>query len=104
MGKSRIVAITLMAAMALSSSNGFGSTPVAAPVIHHSNPVVPYVIFGCAGSLVLAAFIANIQRKRQLTPAEAATCGLLFWFVPPRLCFDFPKYKAPAFVCRGFAF
>ena len=83
MGKSRIVAITLMAAMALSSSNGFGSTPVAAPVIHHSNPVVPYVIFGCAGSLVLAAFIANIQRKRQLTPAEAATCGLLFWFTPP---------------------
>jgi len=51
-----------------------------------------------------AAFIANIQRKRQLTPAEAGTCGLLFWFVPPRLCFDFPKYKAPAFVCRGFAF
>jgi hypothetical protein len=80
-----IFAVTLIAAMALSSSASFsGVTAVAPPIIHHSKPVVPFVIFGCAGALIFAALIANWQQKRQLTAAEAMTCGLLFWFTPPR--------------------
>ena len=85
MRKSRTLTVTLMVIMALSSSNSFGSLAVPTPVVHNSSaPVVPYVIFGCAGSIIFAAFIANFQQKRQLTANEAATCGLLFWFTPPR--------------------
>jgi hypothetical protein len=42
-----------------------------------------WIIFGCAGSIVLAALAANYQQHRQLTAAEAGTCGLGFWFTPP---------------------
>jgi len=85
MKKSKMLAFALVAVMALSPSISFGGTAVAPAAIPHSaKPIVPYVIFGCAGALIFAAIIANIQRNRQLTPAEAATCGLLFWFTPPR--------------------
>jgi hypothetical protein len=87
MGTSKIFAVTLMAAMVLSPSASFGgATAVVPPSLLHrsSKPVVPYVIFGCAASIIFAALVANFQRNRQLTATEAATCGLLFWLTPPK--------------------
>jgi hypothetical protein len=47
-----------------------------------ATPVVPWLIFGCAGGIIFSAMIANGQ-GRPLTAAEAATCGLGFLFSPP---------------------
>ena len=52
------------------------------PPASSGNPVVPWLIFACAGGIIFAAMIAN-GRGRQLTAAEAATCGLLFLANPP---------------------
>jgi hypothetical protein len=41
-------------------------------------PVWPWVVIGCAGSIVLSALVANYRDNRQLTTAEAWTCGLLY--------------------------
>jgi hypothetical protein len=40
------------------------------------------IIFGCAGSIIFTAYVAHVQRHRQLTQQEAMTCGLLYWFNP----------------------
>src|SRR5215472_6699888 len=46
-------------------------------------PVWPWVVIGCAGSIVLSAIVANYRDNRQLTTAEAWTCGLLYWVPMP---------------------
>lgn len=43
----------------------------------------PEVVIGCAGSIVLSALAANFWNNRQLTTAEAWTCGLLYWVPMP---------------------
>jgi hypothetical protein len=43
-----------------------------------------WAIFGCSSGTILAAVVANWQQHRQLTWNEAASCGLLFWFTPPK--------------------
>ena len=44
------------------------------------NVVVPWVVMGCAGGIILAAFHANYKYNRELTMAEAWSCGMLHWF------------------------
>lgn len=41
-----------------------------------STPVAPFIIMGCAAGVVVAALIKNWANHRELTPLEAATCGL----------------------------
>jgi hypothetical protein len=43
----------------------------------------PWVVIGCAGSIVLSALVANFRDNRQLTTPEAWTCGLLYWIPMP---------------------
>ena len=57
-------------------------TPPCPPAGHHT-PVWPWVIIGCAGSIVLSAFVAGFRDHRELTTAEAWTCGLLYWIPMP---------------------
>jgi hypothetical protein len=57
--------------------------PIPCPVGHAHTPVVPWVVIGCAGSIVLSAFVAGIRDHRELTTAEAWTCGLLYWIPMP---------------------
>lgn len=52
------------------------------PKVHP--PAALWVIFGCTGSLVVAALAANYVQRRPLTGYEAATCGIAFWLTPPR--------------------
>lgn len=37
-----------------------------------------WIIMGCAGGIILAALAANYRDRRELTPPEAWSCGLLF--------------------------
>jgi hypothetical protein len=53
------------------------------PVGHSHTPVWPWVVIGCAGSIVLSALVANFRDNRQLTTPEAWTCGLLYWIPMP---------------------
>jgi hypothetical protein len=53
------------------------------PTGHSHTPVTPWVVIGCAGSIVLSALAANFFNNRQLTTAEAWTCGLLYWIPMP---------------------
>jgi hypothetical protein len=52
------------------------------PPAHSHTPVWPWVVIGCAGSIVLSALVANYRDNRQLTTSEAWTCGLLYWVQP----------------------
>jgi hypothetical protein len=56
--------------------------PVPCPTGHHT-PVTPWVVIGCAGSIVLSALVADFRDHRELTTAEAWTCGLLYWIPMP---------------------
>jgi hypothetical protein len=58
-------------------------TPCPVPTGHAHTPVAPWVVIGCAGSIVLSALAANFWNNRQLTTAEAWTCGLLYWIPMP---------------------
>lgn len=56
---------------------------VSTPKAQHT-PAAIWAVFGCTGSVVLAALTANYVQHRQLTPYEAATCGIAFWLTPPK--------------------
>jgi hypothetical protein len=49
---------------------------------HGKVPAWPWVVIGCAGSIVLSALAANFWQHRELTKPEAWTCGLLYWVQP----------------------
>jgi hypothetical protein len=86
MRKSKVLAVTLAAAMVLSAATAqAGTTSAPHPSATSSGtPAWFWAVFGCAGGIVFTAMIANWQQKRQLTAAEAATCGILFWFTVPK--------------------
>ena len=42
-----------------------------------------WAAFACPASIVLSALVANYRDNRQLTTAEAWTCGLLYWIPMP---------------------
>jgi hypothetical protein len=89
MGKSKILAAILAALMALYPPAAFAGCVVAVPgaVGKQFGPGptgLVWAIFGCSSGIIFAALVANYQQNRQLTPAEAASCGLLFWFAPPK--------------------
>jgi hypothetical protein len=53
----------------------------APPPVHAS--VVPWVLMACPASIILSGIVANFWENRQLTYAEAWTCGLLYWIPRP---------------------
>jgi hypothetical protein len=57
------------------------SSPVPPPV--HGTTVVPWLIMACPASIILSGIVANFWENRQLTFAEAWTCGLLYWIPRP---------------------
>ncbi len=50
-----------------------------APISHAHVPAWPWVVIGCAGSIVVSALAADFWNHRELTTPEAWTCGLLYW-------------------------
>src|SRR5271169_3528451 len=86
MGKSKIIAATLAISMAFSSPTAFAGivVPPPAPTSGIGATGFAWAIFGCSGGIIFAALVKNFQFNKPLTPNEAATCGLLFWFnLPP---------------------
>lgn len=79
--KLKLIVAALSIVLISSQANALlvASTPKAKPT-----PVVMWVIFGCTGSLVASAFVANYIQHRQLTAYEAASCGIAFWLTPPK--------------------
>ena len=53
--------------------------PVPGPLFSRTAPVGPYIVFGCASGIIAAAIAKNAQGYGELTQAEAATCGALYW-------------------------
>jgi integral membrane sensor domain MASE1 len=84
MKSSRLVAVTASAMLALSTVTAGAGMPAPPPSTHsgHLNATPFWIIFGCAGSIIFTAYVAHVQRHRQLTQQEAMTCGLLYWFNP----------------------
>src|SRR6185295_5896043 len=84
---SKCIAAILAASLASStfSTAAFAVPPPHPPPVlaHHGTSIVPWLVIGCAGGIILSAFAANARDNRQLTTAEAWSCGTLFWFSQP---------------------
>ena len=80
--RSKILAVTLAAFMAMHASTATAGCFVAVPGKTFGGGGGPWVIFGCSGGIILSAIFANWLQNRQLTWNEAATCGILYWFNP----------------------
>lgn len=82
-----IIAGAALAALVLSSPTGARAqgAPATPPVQVQPgfHAWEPWVLFGCTGSVVLSALVANWRDNRQLTYWEAYTCGLLYWIPRP---------------------
>ncbi len=83
--KTFLVGLTA-AAIVLSSSASFAGPGVSGAGLKFGAGPSGWVwgVFGCSGGLIVTAIIANWQQHRQLTLNEAATCGVLYWFTPPK--------------------
>jgi hypothetical protein len=55
--------------------------PVPLPAAHV--PAWFWAGFACPASIILSGIVANFRDNRQLTTAEAWTCGLLYWIPMP---------------------
>jgi len=84
MKKSKILAAALAASLAFSSSVAYAGAPAPGFKFGAGSTGWVWGIFGCSSGIILAAMVANFQQNRQLTAQEAWTCGLLFWFTPPK--------------------
>jgi hypothetical protein len=56
--------------------------PPAAPT-SGAPPAWFWAAFACPASIILSGIVANFRDNRQLTTAEAWTCGLLYWIPMP---------------------
>jgi hypothetical protein len=83
MMKSKVLAAVLAGTLVFSSMHastaGVIAPPPPAAATGASNALAVWLVFGCAGSVMLAALVASQRDNRELVTAEAATCGLLFW-------------------------
>jgi hypothetical protein len=73
----------------LPTDTAFAGPPIIpCPVPPPGHGVIPgwfWAAFACPASIILSGIVANFKDNRQLTTAEAWTCGLLYWFgVPPQ--------------------
>ena len=84
MKKSKILVAALAVSLAFSSSVAYAGAPTPGFKFGVGPTGWVWGIFGCSSGIILAAMVANFQQNRQLTAQEAWTCGLLFWFNPPK--------------------
>jgi hypothetical protein len=88
MSTKKLIVAILAGGLAIGSfSTSASAKPLpVVPGTHFGNGVsyVPWIIIGCAGGIILAALAANARDHRELTAPEAWSCGMLFWFSPPR--------------------
>ena len=78
-----LIACATVASLSLIPTSAMAvRTIVPAPIGGSSggSVVVPWVVIGCAGGIIFAAFHANYKYNRELTMAEAWSCGMLHWF------------------------
>jgi hypothetical protein len=73
----------------LATDTAFAAPPIIpCPVPGPGHGFIPgwfWAAFACPASIILSGIVANFKDNRQLTTAEAWTCGLLYWFgVPPQ--------------------
>jgi len=61
---------------------GGTAIPLPCPVTTHI-PAWWWAAFACPASIILSGLVANYRDHRQLTTAEAWTCGLLYWIPMP---------------------
>jgi len=64
----------------------FAAPPIIpCPVVptHGGPPAWFWAAFACPASIILSGIVANFRDNRQLTTAEAWTCGLLYWIPMP---------------------
>ena len=85
----KIIAAALAASLAAAAVAPTSAFAAPAPIVSgstfgHGPTWVPFAIMGCAGAIILAALVANARDRRELTAPEAWSCGILFWFSPPR--------------------
>jgi hypothetical protein len=57
--------------------------PVPVPPTHGFVPAWFWAGFACPASIILSGIVADFRDNRQLTTAEAWTCGLLYWIPMP---------------------
>jgi hypothetical protein len=57
--------------------------PCPAPLSAAHVPAWFWAGFACPASIILSGIVANFRDNRQLTTAEAWTCGLLYWIPMP---------------------
>jgi hypothetical protein len=53
------------------------------PPAHGFVPAWFWAGFACPASIILSGIVADFRDNRQLTTAEAWTCGLLYWIPMP---------------------
>ncbi len=83
--RSKVLAAALAGSLVLSSTSSHaGPAPSLGRQFGAGTSGWLWAIFGCSSGIIVAAMVANSQQNRQLTQAEALSCGLLFWFNPPR--------------------
>jgi hypothetical protein len=84
MKASRLVSLAASALLAFSTATASAGTARIPPHTSsgHGTATAVWVIFGCAGSIIFAAWVKNIRQHRELTQQEAMTCGILYWFTP----------------------
>jgi hypothetical protein len=83
----KLIAAVLAGSLAIGSfsTSAFAKMiPVPGPTFGHGASYAPWLIFGCAGGIILAALAANARDNRELTTAEAWSCGTLFLFSQPK--------------------
>jgi len=90
MSTKKLIAAALTGSLAIGSfsTSAFavnGTAHVPGPIYGHGPSYVPWLIIGCAGGIILAALAANARDHRELTAPEAWSCGMLFWFSPPKV-------------------
>lgn len=81
--RKKLTALAAAGLMALSTISASGAIFAAPPASHTTAAqVAVWSIFGCAGDVIAAAWVANVRFNRQLTANEAMTCGIGFWLNP----------------------
>jgi hypothetical protein len=80
MRKSKITAVALATAIALSPIESFAQPVVTTPGHVFGGTTTPWWIFVCPGGIVTAAMVKNWKRHKELTAPEAWTCGFLYWW------------------------
>jgi hypothetical protein len=77
---SKITAVALAMAIALSPGAAFAQVVVATLGHVFGGITTPWWIFVCPTGVVTAAVVKNAKRHKELTAPEAWTCGVLYWW------------------------